>query len=212
MRIDPTTRRLVMVNVRFISADYFSTLGIPLLFGRSIEAADRGRNAAAVSSRLAAKLWPGQNPLGKRIRRAGSGVDDAEVIGVVAVSRCAWQPRLAHRPAAGRARHLWVVAYSVALRRREIGIRVALGASMGDVRRLVLLERLRPVLTGLAAAMAAAIAMGGLIRALLFGVTPTDPATLLAVALGSAGVAAIACRLPARSAARLDPARVLRED
>ena len=100
----------------------------------------------------------------------------------------------------------------MALRRREIGIRVALGASMGDVRRLVLLERLRPVLTGLAAAMAAAIAMGGLIRALLFGVTPTDPATLLAVAVGSAGVAAIACLLPARSAARLDPARVLRKD
>ena len=67
-----------------------------------------------------------------------------------------------------------VVAYSVALRRREIGIRVALGASMGDVRRLVLLEGLRPMLTGLAAAMAFAIAMGGLIRALLFGVTPTD--------------------------------------
>jgi len=103
-----------------------------------------------------------------------------------------------------------VVAYSVALRRREIGIRVALGASMGDVRRLVLLEGLRPMLTGLAAAMA--VAMGGLIRALLFGVTPTDPATLLAVAVGSAGVAAIACLLPARSAARLDPARVLRQD
>jgi putative ABC transport system permease protein len=103
-----------------------------------------------------------------------------------------------------------VVAYSVALRRREIGIRVALRASMGDVRRLVLLEGLRPMLTGLAAAMA--VAMGGLIRALLFGVTPTDPATLLAVAVGSAGVAAIACLLPARSAARLDPARVLRKD
>jgi len=81
--LDPATRRLVTVNVRFMSAGYFSTLGIPLLYGRTIEAADRRRNVAAVSSRLAAKLWPGQNPLGKRIRRAGSGVDDAEVIGVV---------------------------------------------------------------------------------------------------------------------------------
>ena len=50
--LDPSTRQLVMVNVRFISQDYFAALGIPLLRGRAINAADRDRNVAVVSARL----------------------------------------------------------------------------------------------------------------------------------------------------------------
>jgi putative ABC transport system permease protein len=81
--LDPTTRQLVMVNVRFISQDYFAALGIPLVRGRSIEAADRDRGVAVISARLAAKLWPNRNPLGE-VLKTGSGVGDATVVGVVA--------------------------------------------------------------------------------------------------------------------------------
>src|SRR5262249_28269127 len=80
--LDPRTRELVMVNVRFISQDYFATLGIPLVRGRAIEEADRARNVAVISQRLAGKLWPGENPIGK-VLSSGSGVTDAEVVGVV---------------------------------------------------------------------------------------------------------------------------------
>ena len=80
--LDPETRQLVMVNVRFVGADYFTALGIPLLRGRAIESADHDRNVAVVSGRLAAKLWPGQNPLGK-VLTTGSGVSHVEVVGVV---------------------------------------------------------------------------------------------------------------------------------
>ena len=81
--LDPATRQAVMVNVRFVSNDYFSALGIPLLEGRAIEPADRDRNVAVVSARLAAKLWPGRSPLG-HVLSSGSGVRDAQVVGVVA--------------------------------------------------------------------------------------------------------------------------------
>ncbi|HEY1336320.1 MAG TPA: ADOP family duplicated permease, partial [Bryobacteraceae bacterium] len=80
--LDPATRQLVMVNARFVSQDYFTALGIPLLRGRTIEAGDRDRNVAVISARLAAKLWPNQNPLGGVVS-AGSGVSDAVVVGVV---------------------------------------------------------------------------------------------------------------------------------
>ena len=81
--LDPTTRQAVMVNVRFISQDYFATLGIPLLEGRAIEPADRDRNVAVVSARLAGKLWPGRSPLGQLLS-SGSGVRESRVVGVVA--------------------------------------------------------------------------------------------------------------------------------
>jgi predicted permease len=81
--LDPATRQSVMVNVRFISQDYFTALGIPLQRGRVIELADRDRNVAVVSERLAATLWPGGNPMGQKLT-SGSGVRGAEVIGVVA--------------------------------------------------------------------------------------------------------------------------------
>jgi ABC-type antimicrobial peptide transport system permease subunit len=105
-----------------------------------------------------------------------------------------------------------VVAYGVTLRRRELGIRMALGARAGEVRRLVVWQGLRPVTLGLACGMPAAIAAGRLVRTLLFGVSPTDGLTLGAVAAGLALVAALACLMPAHSAARIDPSRVLRED
>src|SRR5207244_6473323 len=59
--LDPSTRQLVMVNVRFISQDYFAALGIPVLRGRAIDEADRDRNVAVVSAGLASKRWTTAN-------------------------------------------------------------------------------------------------------------------------------------------------------
>ncbi len=76
------TRESILINVRFISPDYFGALGIPLLQGRAIEAGDMTRHVAVVSARFAAKVWPRENPLGKKFK-TGSGVGQVEVIGVV---------------------------------------------------------------------------------------------------------------------------------
>jgi len=279
-------RQVILVNVRFVSQDYFAALGIPLRRGRTIDAADRDRSVAVVSERLAAKLWPGQNPLGKGLR-TGSGVGHVEVVGVVADvhntqldrdptlivyvpmwKRMPWEvdlvvrssmaadalPREVRRALAkidpgllaprmrtmaqlvdetvarrrfqmrvaigfGLAAMLLaavgiygVVAYGIALRRRELGVRMALGARAGQVRRLVLVQGLRPVILGLAPGVLAALAAGQLVRSMLFGVTASDGLTLAAVAGILTLVAALACLVPAHAASHIDPARVLRDE
>ncbi|MBV8203222.1 MAG: ABC transporter permease, partial [Acidobacteria bacterium] len=80
--IDPASLAQIEINVRFVGAQYFETLGIPLLRGRDIEPGDADRQVAVVSARLAAKLWPGRDPIGRRFA-TGSGVGKATVIGVV---------------------------------------------------------------------------------------------------------------------------------
>jgi putative ABC transport system permease protein len=105
-----------------------------------------------------------------------------------------------------------VVAYGITLRRRELGIRMALGARAAEVRRLVLAQGLRPVLLGLAGGMAIALAAGSLVRSLLFGIAATDGMTLATVIAVLASVATLACLMPALSAAAIDPARVLRDE
>jgi ABC-type antimicrobial peptide transport system permease subunit len=105
-----------------------------------------------------------------------------------------------------------VVAYGVALRRRELGVRMALGARAAEVRSLVLRRGLEPVFAGLLAGLVAALAAGHLVRSLLFGVAPTDPWTLGGGAATLASVALAACLLPAHRAAMIDPARILRDE
>jgi predicted permease len=105
-----------------------------------------------------------------------------------------------------------VVAYVAAERRRELGVRVALGARGADVRRLVLGRGLAPAAYGLAAGLLGALAGGRLLAAHLYGVRPADPATFVAVALALGAAAAAAAWAPARRAARTDPAAVLRAD
>ncbi len=103
-----------------------------------------------------------------------------------------------------------VIAYIVSQRTREVGIRMALGAHPGDVRRLFLRHGLLLTATGLILGLGAAAALMRVMSALLFGVSPFDPVTYGAVAAGLGGVALVAVYLPARRATRVDPSVALR--
>jgi predicted permease len=276
--------RQPITNYRFVSPGYFEAMGIPLKLGRGIAESDQSRPVALVSELTAKRVWPGENPLGKRFRRGNSKDEPFELIGLVGETRTSIQKdpgltayvpywyridtgmsvvvKTAMEPeaAAGALRSaVWavdseipvsrirtmrevvsravaqrrfqmqlvagvaiaamllasvgifgVVSYTVARRRNEIAIRMALGAAAGDVHRLVLREGLTPVAAGLAAGIAAALALGRVLQSLPFGVTPRDPVTIAAVAALLAVVAAAACYLPALRATRVAPSEALR--
>jgi putative ABC transport system permease protein len=103
-----------------------------------------------------------------------------------------------------------VMAYSVAQRVRELGIRVALGARRRDVLGLVMTRGMALVLSGLAIGLVIASATTRVLRSLLYVVSPTDAVTFLCVSALMAGVGLLACYLPARRAARIDPMEALR--
>ncbi len=103
-----------------------------------------------------------------------------------------------------------VMSYSVAQRTNEIGIRMALGAQTRDVLRLIVSQGFKLVLLGLAIGLTGAFAVMRVISSLLFGVTTKDPLTFAAVAVLLAFVALVACYIPARRAARVDPMEALR--
>ena len=103
-----------------------------------------------------------------------------------------------------------VVAYAAAQRTREIGLRMALGAQVGDVRRMFLRQGLALTLVGITLGIAASIAVTRVVAAMLFGVSATDPITYAAVSLVLGAVALVASYLPALRAARVDPIVVLR--
>ncbi|MEM6792908.1 MAG: ABC transporter permease [Acidobacteriota bacterium] len=105
-----------------------------------------------------------------------------------------------------------VFAYSVVQRRRELGIRVALGAGRSRVEGLVLKEGLRLAATGLAIGLAGAAGAAQLLRGMLYSIRPIDPAVFATVSLILMALAALAVYLPARRASRMDPIRALAED
>jgi putative ABC transport system permease protein len=105
-----------------------------------------------------------------------------------------------------------VVSYSVARRTNEIGIRIALGAQAGDVYGMVLRQAMTPVVAGLVAGLAGAVAVGTLLASLLYEVRPNDPVTIAAVALLLAAVGLAASFTPARRALRADPLAALRQE
>ena len=103
-----------------------------------------------------------------------------------------------------------VIAYVVAQRRREVGIRMALGARAGEVQRMFVSRGMVVTGIGLVAGLAAAFASMRLLTAVLFGVTPFDPLTYAVVVVGLGLVALAATWLPARQATSVDPALALR--
>jgi putative ABC transport system permease protein len=105
-----------------------------------------------------------------------------------------------------------VISYSVAQRTHEIGIRAALGASGGNLLRLVLRRGLTLALVGLVIGFAGAMGLTRWMTRILYGVTARDPATLVSVAAVLALVAASACYVPARRATKVDPLVALRSD
>jgi putative ABC transport system permease protein len=278
------------LNLESVRPNYFATLQVPLLRGRVFTEDDRSGapEVAIVSEDLAARIWPGQDPIGRRLKFGRPDFKDPwrTVVGVVKPTR--YRELSAPRPtlylpgaqfimsapmlvlrtslplpqAAALARaHVQavdpnvevlrvrpfaellqlrlarprfdallidcfglvalllagvglyaVMAVYVRQRSPEIGIRIALGASRSDVRRLVLDEVLRLAALGAALGLAGAAAASGLLRSLLFGVRPLDPPALVAAALLLVGVCAVASYLPARRATRVDPVAVLRAE
>lgn len=279
-----------LANYRFVTPEYFHTLGIPLLSGRPLESADAERHVAIISESVAKRVWPGENPIGKQFRPGGdSGWPAAEVVGVVGDIRAValdeppglmvYQPigpgspkwwggraslvvrsTIALAPFSSAVRHAihetdsgvpivhlrpmaeivsdsvsirrfelalassfgvfalilaalgiyGVVGYSVASRRQEMGIRIALGARSSNLRSLVLLQGMLPVAVGWAAGIFAAIAAGSLMKSLLFSVSAHNPLTIACVSIVVLATAALACYIPARRAAKVDPMVALR--
>ena len=105
-----------------------------------------------------------------------------------------------------------VVAYAVSQRTQEIGLRMAIGAQRGDVLRLVVVGGMKLAVAGVALGIACALALAQLVAAMLYEVTPFDPASYSATALVLLAVAALACYIPARRAMRVDPLVALRQE
>ncbi|HJU65832.1 MAG TPA: ABC transporter permease, partial [Gemmatimonadaceae bacterium] len=278
-----------VAQLRLASEHYFSTMGIPLLRGRWPTSEDRpgGPPVALINESAVRRFFPGEDPIGRRIRFAYDVFLGGEIIGVVAdvkqfgldaetqpevylssdqfpageitaVVRTAAAPNSVLTAARSRVRALdpalpvtgartvqslvsdsisqprffarllaafalvavilaavgiWgVISYGVGRRTHEIGVRMALGATSGRVLRMVMREGLALTVAGAALGMVGALWATRLMRGLLFQVSPSDPLTLGAGAALLVVVALLACYLPARRAARVDPLRAIRAE
>ena len=105
-----------------------------------------------------------------------------------------------------------VLSYTMTQRTQEVGIRIALGADAGQVRRMVIRDAMRVIAVAVAAGLVASFATAGLLRSSLYGVGPHDLPTFVAVTVVLAGVALAACYIPARRASRVDPMVALRAE
>ena len=276
-----------------VSLDYFRTLGVPLLRGRFFSDSDRSRKDGIliINNTIAQRYFPGQDPVGQRIKTGGASPDSPweTIVGVVGdvkysgldsapeptlyvpyfqegwtdfsremflVVRAGGDAKtvasslrnavreldrdmpladvhtmdelLSQSVAEPRFRTLLLVifaamalllaavgifgvmAYVVSRRTQEIGVRMALGASRGNVLGMVLNGGLRVVLIGVILGLLAAFALARLIKSWLYAVQPADPVTFVGVALTVIAVAALACYVPARRATKVDPMVALR--
>lgn len=290
---DSTDSRPSRASLQTVSASYFDVLDIPIADGRAFSASDTvaGPRVAVVSATLAARTWPGQRAVGRRLRvlpppaePAGTPPDEFEVVGVAADTRHSHTDEdtadvfvpLSQRGAiapfvylradgnpsavftqfrsilariddeavtgslrpladildqqragptflaqvlmvfAGMATLLallglhGVIAYAVGQRRREIAIRMAVGASRGSITALFLRQGAVMVAAGLTAGIAGAVALGRLLQSQLFGVTANDP-SLIGLTAAAFGLCALLASFgPARKAAKADPATALK--
>lgn len=282
--------KLPEANFRFISADYFRTMGIPILRGRSISESDQKRNVAVISEKVAEKVWPGENPIGKKFWRGDPDAPPFEIVGMVSDVRAGIAqdpPMTVYTPYWFRSRTvmtvvvrtslkmnanvsailpavrsaIWrlnpevaisnvrtmdqvvddsvaqrrfqmnlisgfavfalllaslgifgVVSFAVRRRRKDIAVRMALGATRSNVHRMVVTQSMLPVAAGLAIGIAAALALGRVLSHLLFGVSAHDPAIFAGVVALLTAVSFFACYGPARGATRANPVEVLRHE
>jgi putative ABC transport system permease protein len=104
------------------------------------------------------------------------------------------------------------MAFHAAQRTQEIGLRIALGASRGDVARLVFGQGVRPLAPGVVIGLLLALAVTRLLRAVLVGVSPSDPLTFVGIVMVLAIAATLGCAVPARRATKVDPMVALRHE
>jgi putative ABC transport system permease protein len=277
------------VNLEAIQPSYFDTFGVTLVRGRPFDVRDRGDAplVAIVSADAASRLWPGQDPIGKRLKMGDLESKDnwRTVVGVasrtryrelrepqptlyvpdtqlivtaqslvvrstaplpqvadvvreqvratdpaVRVPRIAPFGELLRAPLARPRFYAFVlgvfgvsalllsaiglyavIAASVRQRYAEIGVRLALGATPADVRRMVVRQGMRLAMIGAGTGLALALVVTQFVRGLLYEVNPLDPVSLLMATILLLGAAGVACYLPARTAARMDPLVALRE-
>jgi predicted permease len=249
-----------------VSAGYFDAMGIRLLKGRLPDGTDTlgDRRVVAVSSRWAARFYPGEEVLGRQLYEGGSTTNPVTVVGVVSDVKyqglagidesviyesytqspfrsvnlvirglghsVTAQQRLAS--SVNRPRY-WatlvgifaavgvvlaavgiygVLSYSVSRQARDIGIRMALGAQASSVRRTVVGRGMVQAALGLGVGLGGALYLTRWLEGLLFGVSPTDPATFGLVSVLLLVVALAACYWPAQRATKVDPVRVLTEE
>ena len=202
---------------RIVRSNYFQALGIPLLRGRHFTPADRldGSRAVIVSEAVAPRFWPGDDPIGRHIHLGAPDnriVDNAEIVGVAADVK---QQGLAEAsPEAVYVPHGMMPAVSnIQFAIRTAGEPESLASAVRETLRqldpavpIVRMETMDAVLARATTGTAGALTLTRLMDTLLFGVSPTDPVTFAAVSALLALVAALACYLPARRAARVDPA------
>jgi len=279
---DPSAQRYA------VSPDYLRVMGIPLVRGRALAASDvdGAPRVVLINQTAAARVWPGSDPLGKRVKLGGTDGPWWTVIGVVGdvhhqrldetpelqmyVPHAQWEadsqmiiairatgPPLELAAAAERVvrsvdpsqaifqvaaldqyvstsvagRRLSLVmlaafaalalllsaigiygvtSYGVARRTHEMGIRLALGAQPVQLMGSILREGMALAAAGIAVGVAAALMLTRILGALLYEISPTDPATFVAVAAILAAVALLACYVPARRVLRVEPTEALR--
>lgn len=281
----PAERPFALLDI--VSPEYFATMGIPLLRGRAFSDQDRADSPPVViiNQAMVRRQWPGQDPLGQRIRyganldrtatvvgvagdtagqddldqrrpliyfpsrqrpsqgmslilrtralspelgvgirRAVRTVDHAQAVLRLAAMRELMTERRAPYVIVGQVTTFFavlslflaalgiygVMAYSVAARKQEFGIRLALGAAGRDLASLVIGQGLKLTAIGLALGLAAAFGVTRLMSSILYQVSPTDAATFTLISVLLVVVAGLACYLPARRAARIEPTRALR--
>ncbi len=206
-------------------------MNIALRQGRLLSDTDGAEapSVAVISESLARRYFPGTNPLGAHIKVGEMDSPRAwmTIVGVVNDIHYSWISKDDVPTIYGPFRQappyyttialalasvgvFGVMSYSVSERAHEIGIRMSLGAQTGDILRMVLRSGMTLTVLGLAIGLPIAFALARALAALLFGVEATDPFSFIGLPLLLAAVAALACYLPARRAARLDPLKALR--